>query len=54
MLLFYTDCIFKSFNVQMNHFNLQITFVTVHNTCHLFNNVSSTVRSTVLATNEEL
>lgn len=38
----------------MNHFHLQIIFVTVHNTCHLFNNISSTVRNTVLATNEEL
>ena len=38
----------------MNHFNLQIIFVTVHNTCHLVSNVNSTVRSTVLATNDEL
>jgi len=53
-VIIYTQCILKSFNVQMKQFNLQIIFVTVHNTCHLVSNVDSTVRSTVLATNEDL
>lgn len=54
MIILHTECILNCFNVQMNHFNLQIFFVTVHNTCHLVSNVSSTARSTVLATDGEL